>query len=101
MSRIDLITGATGKQGSAVVNNLLQVKADFTILAVTRNPSSPAAQRLKELSSNISLVQGDLNDASAIFSSARKSEPGSIWGVYSIQVRPLIACNALLSLNLV
>lgn len=56
MSRAVLITGATGKQGGAVVKSLLQAKANFTILAVTRNPSSPAAQKLKDASPNISLV---------------------------------------------
>lgn len=89
MSRVVLITGATGKQGSAVVKSLLQAKSDFTILAVTRNPNSPAAQELKNTSPNILLVQGDLNDASAIFENARKAMPGSIWGVYSIQVRQI------------
>lgn len=71
------------------MKSLLQAKADFTILAVTRNPSSPAAQELKDLSPNISLVRGDLGDAPAIFTNSRKVAPGPIWGVYSIQVRPL------------
>lgn len=86
MSRAVLVTGATGKQGGAVVKSLLQAKADFTILAVTRNPNSPAAQKLKSLSSTISLVQGDLGDASAIFKSAKDATPSPIWGVYSVQV---------------
>jgi uncharacterized protein YbjT (DUF2867 family) len=89
MSRAVLITGATGKQGGAVVKSLLQAKADFTILAVTRNPNSPAAQKLKTLSSNIFLVQGDLGDASSIFTGAKNATPNPIWGVYSVQVHSL------------
>ncbi|KAK7710485.1 hypothetical protein SLS64_000175 [Diaporthe eres] len=85
MSRAVLITGATGKQGGAVVKSLVQAKADFTILAITRNPGSPAAQKLKASAPNISLVQGDLSDAQAIFTNAKKVAPGAIWGVYSIQ----------------
>lgn len=99
MSGAVLITGATGKQGGAVVKSLLQAKANFTILAVTRNPSSPAAQKLKNASSNISLVQGDLSDAPAIFTNARKVAPGPIWGVYSIQVRPLRSLQQAYSLS--
>lgn len=69
------------------MKSLVQAKADFTILAITRNPSSPAAQKLKASAPNISLVQGDLSDAQAIFTNAKEVVPGAIWGVYSIQVR--------------
>lgn len=68
------------------MKSLVQAKADFTILAITRNPGSPAAQKLKASAPNISLVQGDLSDAQAIFTNAKKVAPGAIWGVYSIQV---------------
>lgn len=99
MSRAVLVTGATGKQGGAVVKSLLQAKADFTIIAVTRNPSSPAAQKLKALAPNISLVRGDLSDAEAIFTNAKEVANGPIWGVYSIQVRPLPNLHLALSLG--
>src|SRR5271155_2954943 len=64
-----LITGATGKQGGAVVRALLDSPANppFSILALTRNPSSPAAQKLAS-KPNVSLVQGDFNDCASIFS---------------------------------
>lgn len=39
MSKTVLITGATGKQGGSVVTALLKAKADFEILAVTRDAS--------------------------------------------------------------
>lgn len=97
MSRAVLITGATGKQGGAVVKSLLQGKADFHILAVTRNPGSPAAQKLKESSPNVSLVQGDLSDAPAIFANSKKVALGPIWGVYSIQVGPPTCTGLLVS----
>lgn len=76
------------------MKSLVQAKADFTILAITRNPSSPAAQKLKASAPNISLVQGDLSDAQAIFTNAKKMAPGPIWGVYSIQVH-LPTCTGL------
>ncbi|KAF7555918.1 hypothetical protein G7Z17_g1797 [Cylindrodendrum hubeiense] len=85
MSRTVLITGATGNQGGAVVTNLLQANADFTILAVTRNAASPAAQKLSQRSPKIKLVQGDLDNPATIFLNASNVVSGPIWGVYSVQ----------------
>lgn len=82
-----LVTGATGKQGGALVNALLGWKADFQILAVTRDANSASAKRLAAKSSNIVLIQGNLDDAEDIFKQAeKKATGGSIWGVYSVQV---------------
>ena len=55
MKRI-LVTGATGKQGSAAVYELL--KNDFEILALTRNPQSSEAVNLEK--AGATLVKGDL-----------------------------------------
>jgi uncharacterized protein YbjT (DUF2867 family) len=84
-----LICGATGKQGGAVLNNLIKQKANFNILAVTRNATSPSAQRLLQKSSSIKLVQGDLADPAAIFKTARGLTQQPIWGVFSVQVRSI------------
>ncbi|RDK45918.1 nmrA-like family protein [Aspergillus phoenicis ATCC 13157] len=75
-----LITGATGKQGGALIRNLLLRKAPFEILAVTRNPSSSPAQKLASLSTNIKLVEGDLDDPGAIFRNAQRLTTSPIWG---------------------
>jgi uncharacterized protein YbjT (DUF2867 family) len=76
-----LVTGATGKQGGAVVKALLNHPPDFdyVILALTRNVSSPKA---KALASNpkVELISGDLDDCDAIFEKA--GGKGSIWGVF-------------------
>lgn len=81
-----LITGATGKQGGALIRNLIQRKAPFEILAVTRNTSSPSAQKLASLSKSIRLVEGDLDNPAGIFQNAQRLSKSSIWGVYSVQV---------------
>lgn len=85
MSKVLLITGATGKQGGATVNALLNSpqSKDFTILAVTRNPDSPSAKKLAE--KGIKLVKGDLDDVPAIFAAAKEVSKDPIWGVFSIQ----------------
>jgi uncharacterized protein YbjT (DUF2867 family) len=83
MSRTLLIAGATGKQGGATIQALLS--SDFEILALTRDASSPSAQKLAALSPRVKLVQGDLNNARAIFDMARLITKNSIWGVFSVQ----------------
>ncbi|RBR05718.1 uncharacterized protein FIESC28_11307 [Fusarium coffeatum] len=88
MSRALLITGATGKQGSAVINALLaKDTSDFVLLAATRNKESPSAKKLAAKSSNIKLIEGDLDSIPALFQAAKQAA-GSvpIWGVYSVQL---------------
>ena len=64
MPRIVVVFGATGTQGGAVVDALLSsnpdVKATFTIRAVTRDPSSQAAQALKARVAEV--AKADLSD---------------------------------------
>lgn len=46
MSKIIAIVGATGNQGSSVVNTFLSSPESWTVRALTRDPSSAAAQAL-------------------------------------------------------
>ncbi|KAI0846394.1 nucleoside-diphosphate-sugar epimerase family protein [Daldinia vernicosa] len=85
MSRAVLVTGATGKQGGAVVNALLKADADFEILALTRNAESPTAQRLAQKSHKIKLLTGDMDAPENIFSNAKEITEKPIWGVFSVQ----------------
>ncbi|KAJ5359860.1 hypothetical protein N7517_009051 [Penicillium concentricum] len=80
-----LITGATGKQGGSVVKNLLEKSAPFKILAVTRNTNSTAAKKLAQKSSNITLIQGNLEDPAAIFENVKRQASTIVWGVFSVQ----------------
>lgn len=85
MSKTILVTGATGKQGGAVIDNLAN-NPSFTLLAVTRNTAGASAQKLTSKGSNIKLVQGDMDDVPALFAKAAEVADGSIWGVYSVQI---------------
>ncbi|PLB54791.1 NAD(P)-binding protein [Aspergillus steynii IBT 23096] len=69
-----LITGATGKQGGALIRSLVQRKAPFEILA-----------KLASLSKSIKLIQGDLDNPAGIFKNAQRVTKSPIWGVYSVQ----------------
>jgi len=104
--KVVLVTGATGKQGGAVVDALVAASTPFTILAgkkpslshhltiptnlltsVTRDTASSSAQKLAAKSSSIHLVQGNLDDVPGIFSAASSVLPNQpIWGVYSVQI---------------
>ncbi|KAJ5093692.1 hypothetical protein N7456_009553 [Penicillium angulare] len=86
MSKVILVTGATGKQGGSLIDKLLEENADVEILAVTRDSTSNSAQKLKGKSPKIQLVQGNLDDPKAIFSNAKNATKQPIWGVFSVQV---------------
>ncbi|KAK5110031.1 hypothetical protein LTR16_005672, partial [Cryomyces antarcticus] len=75
-----LVTGATGKQGGALIESLLSRPSGnpFQIYALTRNTTSRSAQALAS-KPNVSLVQGDLDDCPTIFKKIEKP-----WGVYSV-----------------
>jgi len=86
MTKVVLVTGATGKQGGAVVDSILSSSqaSDFTLLGVTRNADSSSAKKLE--ARGVKIVQGDLNDVPAIFEAAKKVTSEPIWGVFSVQV---------------
>ncbi|KAK4981122.1 hypothetical protein LTR66_001474 [Elasticomyces elasticus] len=81
-----LVIGATGKQGGATINALIEDGAlkTHTLLAVTRDPDSTTARKLA--GHGVRLVQGDLTDCNALFRNAKTVlEGGSVWGVFSVQ----------------
>lgn len=77
---IILVTGATGRQGGAVIRALLASSTSFQILALTRDTTSPSSLKLAKL--GIRLIQGNQDDPNAIFASAGVP----IDGVFSTQV---------------
>jgi uncharacterized protein YbjT (DUF2867 family) len=87
MSRAVIVTGATGKQGGAVLDALIDANADFEILAVSRNVQSVAAQKLKQKSPKVKPMEGDMNNPIVLFKTAQKVTSLPIWGVFSVQVR--------------
>ncbi|KAF2689179.1 putative NmrA-like family domain-containing protein 1, partial [Lentithecium fluviatile CBS 122367] len=77
-----LITGATGKQGGALLNALISRPngSPFHIYALTRDKNTKSAQALAQ-SPNVSIIQGDLDDCPAILKQIQ--DP---WGVFSVQL---------------
>ena len=71
-----LVTGATGRQGRAVVRHLLARGA--SVRALTRDPDSARARDLAQ--QGVELVAGDMDDPGSL----RRASEGS-YGVYSVQ----------------
>ncbi|KAE8444449.1 hypothetical protein EG329_000540 [Mollisiaceae sp. DMI_Dod_QoI] len=106
MRRNILVTGATGKQGQALIRALLSPasasKAEgapephqYHIYALTRKTSSAAAQHLASLGENITVVEGDLDNPDSvvkIFEDARAD--GGIWGVFAVLAFPGLGAEA-------
>lgn len=76
--KVVVVTGATGKQGGAVAQHLIQ-GSHFRVRALVRNPDKPAARAIAELGAE--LVQGDLDDRASV----EKALLGA-YGVFSVQV---------------
>lgn len=77
-SRKILITGATGKQGGAVIEALIASQAPFQILALTRDVSRAQSLASKP---NVTIVEGDISKPSSIFEA---NNP--IYGVFCVTV---------------
>lgn len=72
-----LVTGATGKQGGAVVQALLA--AGRQVRALTRNPNSTAAQALT--AQGVEVLQGDFDDVASLDAALT-----GVGGVFSVQM---------------
>jgi uncharacterized protein YbjT (DUF2867 family) len=71
-----LVTGATGNQGGAAARELLA--NGCRVKAMTRNPTSEAAQAL--VAEGAEVVRADLDDPSSL-----ESALAGVWGVFAVQ----------------
>src|SRR5260221_8901235 len=69
-SKLVLVTGATGKQGGAVVEALLT--RGHQVRALTRNSASPAANRLR--GQDVEIAVGDFTDQDSLVRAARGAD---------------------------
>ncbi|KAK0366741.1 hypothetical protein LTR91_014285 [Friedmanniomyces endolithicus] len=76
-----VVTGATGKQGGALIRALLaqQPTQRFAIYALTRDKTSRSAQALAA-KPNVHVIQGDFANPEAVF----KQLGGKPWGLFSV-----------------
>jgi len=76
MSKLIVVTGITGVQGSSVADVFLQTPG-WKVRGVTRNPSSAASQSWA--SNGVELVQGELNDAPSLAAAFKGAD--AVFGV--------------------
>ncbi|KAJ7476694.1 NAD(P)-binding protein [Mycena latifolia] len=101
VKKLILVTGATGKQGRALIRALGLAEDNnehgFHVWALTRTVSSPAANHLvAHYPQHVAVVQGNLDSAETIrkiFDDAKK-EHGGIWGVFCVLAFPGLGANA-------
>ena len=74
--KIVLVTGATGRQGGAVIRHMLP--KGWRLRALTRNPAAQAAKELAR--QGVEVVQGDLEDPPSLERVCR-----GVYGIYSVQ----------------
>jgi len=75
---IILVTGATGRQGGAVVKHLLE--RGWQIRALTRDPDQPKAQSLADM--GVEVLHGNLETITPTHSALR-----DLYGIFSVQTR--------------
>jgi hypothetical protein len=89
--KIIVIVGATGNQGSSVANTFARLP-NWKVRAITRNPSSPAAQALAAAGAEV--VEADLSDIGSLHKAFQGAHAifvnTDFWTVY----RPLMASIA-------
>src|SRR6516225_4899350 len=71
-----LVTGATGRQGGAVIRHMLP--NGWKLRALTRNPNGYAAKQLS--GQGVEIVQADLEDPPSLEQAAR-----GVYGIFSVQ----------------
>jgi hypothetical protein len=97
--KVILVAGATGRQGRGFITSIISAndsQEQFHVLALTRNPSSPAAIALSKWK-NTTVVAGNLNDAPSIrkiFDEHKTNGSGGIWGVFCVLQFPGLGANA-------
>jgi uncharacterized protein YbjT (DUF2867 family) len=79
MPQTIVVVGATGKQGSYVVDRLLARGDKYAVVAVVRNTESAAAAKLK--SKGVKLVKGDMLDEASLVAAFTGAD-----GVYLVTI---------------
>lgn len=64
MSKVLVVFGATGNQGSAVVSYVSKNLPEYKVRAVTRDPSKPSSKALEQ--PGVEVVKADVNDKESV-----------------------------------
>ena len=79
MSKIALILGITGQDGSYLAEFLL--KKEYKIYGLIRRTSLPNTSRLKDILDKIELIEGDLTDQKSLDEAIKLSRPDEVYNL--------------------
>jgi GDPmannose 4,6-dehydratase len=90
MSKIALITGIGGQDGSTMAELLLEL--GYTVHGIIRRASNFNTQRIEHIFDKIKLHYGDLTDAGNIFSIINRVQPDEIYN-FAAQSHVKVSCE--------
>jgi GDPmannose 4,6-dehydratase len=76
MSKVALVTGVTGQDGSYLAEFLLS--QGYKVYGLVRRSSTINFERLAHLQNKIELVPGDLLDQNSLISALKQSQPQEV-----------------------
>src|SRR2546422_9326586 len=88
MTKSALVTGATGQDGSFLMELLL--KKGYEVHGLVRRLSIPNIGNIQHLVDRVSLLDGDLIDQSSLNAAGRESEPDE---VYNLAAQSFVATS--------
>ncbi|MGD9647925.1 MAG: GDP-mannose 4,6-dehydratase [Pirellulales bacterium] len=88
MSRVALITGITGQDGSYLAELLL--KKGYAVHGLVRRSSDETLTRLQHIKDDITLHGGDLTDLASLIATVKQVEPGE---VYNLAAQSFVAAS--------
>ena len=82
MTKSALVTGATGQDGSFLMELLL--KKGYEVHGLVRRLSIPNISNIQHLVDRVSLLDGDLIDQSSLNAAVKESEPDEVYNLAAI-----------------
>ncbi len=79
MSKVALITGITGQDGSYLAEFLLE--QGYRVVGMTRRSSTVNFERIAHIQDSIELVSGDLLDQTSLMSILRDTQPSEVYNL--------------------
>jgi GDPmannose 4,6-dehydratase len=79
MSKVALITGITGQDGSYLAEQLLE--KDYKVYGFYRRSSTPHFERIEHLLDKIEMIDGDVTDLGSLIRALKESEPTEIYNL--------------------
>ncbi len=79
MAKVACVTGATGQDGSYLMELLLS--KGYTVYGLVRRLSSPNITNIRSIMEQVHLLDGDMTDQSSLLSALKESRPNEIYNL--------------------